>query len=108
MDTIKLYLDRWPTDDAGLPVLRNTSDAFKYGRLIAGNDQMKAHCQAIRKFFVGAAAWDRKHERWQDALDYACQAQFFREALEEAQRIEDCIYYRNSNKHANRLAGDQA
>jgi hypothetical protein len=91
MNALQACRKRWPTDGAGWPVLKSTNDALMYGCMIAGDGdgQMIAQCRHIRTFFLGLAEHHRRLGRLQKAIDAACQAQLFREAVEEAEKIKE-------------------
>ena len=90
MDIKDRTLENWPRDKHGGPILDDRYEAILYGRLAAGNifmmEQLRdriSYSRAVSASKSTAAVHD--HEA---AVNAAIKAELFREAFEEAERIE--------------------
>ena len=90
MDIKGRTLENWQRDKHGGPILDGTYEAICYGRLAAGNifmmeqlRDMLIYSRAVSASKSTAAVPDH-----QAAVNAAVKAQLFREAFEEAERIE--------------------
>jgi hypothetical protein len=92
----------WPRDSFGEPILTSTQDALEFGSLIIGDRVRKKVLEVAREICIQKIKTLMREtpRQYQYELDLACKAQFFREALEEAERIRNCTS-RNSKDHAN-------
>jgi hypothetical protein len=67
-----------------IPKFKNTEQALAYGRLVGADvckiEELKSYIQELK-----SSAYKFEHvEEYQKAIELLCQAQFVREALEEA------------------------
>lgn len=84
-------LVNWPNRGNGQPILKSTNEAFLYAQLIYNDlrrqdDLVKYRQQVYKQLKVER---ERKKPNLQNMMDKAVRAQFFRECLEECQRIRD-------------------
>lgn len=84
-------LNSWPLDLVGHPVLKTSNEAILYAQLIYNDTDKQAHLPHYRKEMH--TELKREREKKEPNLDYmmdlAMRAQFYRECLEECQRIKD-------------------
>lgn len=81
----------WPTRSSGAPILKTTNDAFLYAQLIYKRKDKQYALASYRQQTYRILKQVRENEN--PDLDYmmelAVRAQFYRECLEECQRIKD-------------------
>lgn len=80
---------QWPRRDDGSPIFNSTNDAFFYAELIYSN---VGECNKIYQFrfntlYLMEIIRSNKNADLQDLFDLAFRSQFFRECLEEVNRI---------------------
>lgn len=84
-------LANWPKRRNGQPFLNSTNESYLYAQLIYDNPPKKADLIIYRQevYKQLKAERERKKPNLQTMMDKAVRAQFFRECLEECQRITD-------------------
>lgn len=82
-------LNSWPLDLVGWPVLKTTNEALLYAQLIYNDTHKQEHLPYYRKELYAQLKCERekKEPDFDYMMDLAVRAQFYRECLEESQRI---------------------
>lgn len=84
-------LNTWPLRTNGEPILNNTNEAFLYAQFI--HDHFPRQAKLIRCKRATYRTLKKLRESTNPDFDLmmhlACRAQFFRECLEECQRIKE-------------------
>jgi len=84
-------LANWPKDRRGLPIFTSTHDALLYAQLVA-HDKDRQELLSISREDIYIKLKHERHSKkpnLQRMMDLAVKAQFYRECLEECQRIKD-------------------
>jgi len=84
-------LDNWPIGLFGDPVLKNTEEALLYARLIWKSVEHQGFLVTLRSRLHKAcvALLNEKDPDFDLCSSLACLAQFYRECLEECNRIHE-------------------
>ena len=67
-----------------IPIFKNTEQALAYGKLVGGDTEKINEMVKERGDLLASAHRFEEVEEYQKAMNLICQAQFVREALEEA------------------------
>ncbi len=86
-----LNLEEWPTGIFGDPVLKSTSDAFLYARLIWQSVERQGFLVDLRNRIQKACVTllTDQNPDFDLCACLACLSQFYRECLEECERIKE-------------------
>lgn len=91
MKAIVSDLANWPVRKSNEPVFFCTNDALLYAQLIFDKQDKQDWLTICRSNAYAQLSIERKrqHPNYHRMMDLAVRAQFFREALQEVQRIND-------------------
>lgn len=84
-------LESWPVGIFGDPVLRGTTEAYLYARLIWNSAEHKGFLISLRSRLQRACVTllNEKEPDFDLCSILACLSQFYRECLEECKRIQE-------------------
>ena len=86
--------ESWPRTKGGDPIFTCTEQAIYYAHLVSDRIESVALLTKLRKKAYNeiACSRSRANPNFQRMMDLAVKAQFYRECLEEIQRINDSQY----------------
>jgi hypothetical protein len=89
MRTTITDLANWPVRRNGQPIFNSTQEAYLYAQLIWDDPKIIEDLSGYRSDTLVNLKYERsqKHPNLNTMMDLACRAQFFRECLEEVERI---------------------
>ena len=90
MTAIQEKIDKWPKDRKQRPIFQSSEDAVFYAHLIVNHVDLVERLKVYRLDIYNKLAWEkqRKNPNFQLMLNMACNAQFYRECIEEVSRIK--------------------
>ena len=91
MAKIKDRLDHWPRNNAGEVLMKTSEEAIFYGTLIYASPNYIAEIQTLRKksCFDVQSRCKKKDVNLEHLMGLAVQGQFYRECLEEVERLKN-------------------
>lgn len=94
MRTYPYTFESWPRTKAGDPMFNCTEQAIYFAHLVSDRIEMVALLTKLRKraYFDIAVQRSKPTHNYQRMMDLAVKAQFYRECLEEIQRINESQY----------------